>query len=215
MGKVTDSLLSGTQGRTGRVVISNVHGHEISRARPRRGNRTASPAQQLVKDRFNFAISLIQGYKDMAKGYYGKRTGLKSSYNMAMGNLLKAIPLDVDALSFNLRPEMLNFTRGNLPSPQPVSIESNNPLEVTIAWQNNGTEPEHDAHTLYIMYAEGTPMPYKSTVHKATATRADETYTFVLPPSLQGQKIWCWISFIDTTTKEAAISAYIGTLTIS
>lgn len=215
MGKVTDSLLAGTQGRTGRVVISNIQGHEISRARPRRRNRTSTPAQQLVKNRFNFAINLIQGYKEVAKQFYGKRAGLKSPYNMAMGNLLKAAPLDTENLMFTFRPELVEFTKGNLPQPQPIGLTSNNPLEVTINWQNNGFEPEHDNNTLYIMYAEGTPTQLKSAIHKANATRADETYTFLLPPNLQGAEIYCWISFVDSNSKEAAISAYLGTITVS
>jgi len=35
MGKVTDSVLGGTKGRTGRIVIANVFGKEISKMRPR------------------------------------------------------------------------------------------------------------------------------------------------------------------------------------
>lgn len=35
MGKVIDSIISGTSGRTGRIVIANVNGYEISRIRPK------------------------------------------------------------------------------------------------------------------------------------------------------------------------------------
>ena len=49
MGKITDSLLSGTRGRTGRIVVSNIEGHEISRMRPRKSNRISTPKQQVIK----------------------------------------------------------------------------------------------------------------------------------------------------------------------
>lgn len=61
MGKITDSLLSGTRGRTGRIVVSNIEGNEISRMRPRKTNRIPTPKQQVIKNRFNFAVQFIQG----------------------------------------------------------------------------------------------------------------------------------------------------------
>lgn len=41
MGKLYDSLLSGTSGRTGRIVVANVFGNEITRIRPKK--RTSKP----------------------------------------------------------------------------------------------------------------------------------------------------------------------------
>ncbi|WP_291115505.1 hypothetical protein [Empedobacter sp. UBA7248] len=35
--------------------------------RPRKANRIATPKQQLVKDRFNFASRFIQGYKTLVE----------------------------------------------------------------------------------------------------------------------------------------------------
>ncbi|MGV0919310.1 hypothetical protein ACTS94_02810 [Empedobacter falsenii] len=57
--------MSGTRGRKGRIIVSNVDGVQISCMRPRKANRIATPKQQLVKDRFNFASRFIQGYKTM------------------------------------------------------------------------------------------------------------------------------------------------------
>ena len=45
MGKIYDSLLSGSSGRTGRVVIANINGHEISRIRPRKRTKTPTEIQ--------------------------------------------------------------------------------------------------------------------------------------------------------------------------
>ena len=67
MGKITDSLLSGTRGRTGRIVVSNIEGNEISRVRPRKSNRIATPKQQVIINRFNFAVQMMKGYKTLAK----------------------------------------------------------------------------------------------------------------------------------------------------
>lgn len=215
MGKVTDSLLSGTSGRTGRIVVSNVHGHEISRIRPKRGNRTTTPKQQLIKDRFMFAINFIQGYKQIVKEYYGKRNGLKSPYNMAMSNLLKAISLDVDNLTFNLNPTQVAFTKGTLLPPQPLGIASNNPNEFTINWDNNANTTEQEEDVLYIMLAEGTPQSLTTTVFQTAVTRAEETITVQLLPMYQGMELHVWISFVNPIEKIASNSTYIGTVTIS
>ena len=42
MGKVTDSLISGSSGRTGRVVVANVNGIEILKIRPKKSSKPSS-----------------------------------------------------------------------------------------------------------------------------------------------------------------------------
>lgn len=43
MSKLDDSLLSGSRGRTGRLVVANVNGIEILKVRPRKSKKKRFP----------------------------------------------------------------------------------------------------------------------------------------------------------------------------
>ena len=63
MGKLSDSLLSGSSGRTGRVVVANVAGTEILRVRPRKRTSPPTPKQVLIQKRMKDAYDFILSYK--------------------------------------------------------------------------------------------------------------------------------------------------------
>lgn len=215
MGKITDSLLSGTRGRTGRIVVSNIEGHEISRMRPRKSNRIPTPKQQVIKNRFNFAVQFIQGYKTLAKTYYGKRSGLKSPYNQAMSNLLQAISCDMDTLTFSIQYTNIQFTKGNLLEPQPLNVTADDPLSATITWTNNAIELADQNDALIIMYAEDDSTKAQSTVVQTTVKRSEETYTLQFLPKYQGADVHVWMSFISVIKQEASSSIYLGQVTVN
>ncbi|VDH17452.1 Uncharacterised protein [Algoriella xinjiangensis] len=214
MGKITDSLLSGTRGRTGRIVVSNIEGHEISRMRPRKSNRISTPKQQVIKNRFNFAVQFIQGYKTLAKTYYGKRSGLKSPYNQAMSNLLQAISCDMDTLTFSIQYNNIQFTKGNLLEPQPLNVTADDPLSATITWTNNAIELADQNDVLIIMYAEDDSTKAQSTVVQTAVKRSEETYTLQFLPKYQGTDVHVWMSFLSVIKQDAAPSIYLGQVTV-
>lgn len=94
MGKLNDSLLSGSSGRTGRLVVANVSGTEILRVRPRKRTGQPSAKQLLIQERMKQCYDFILPYKAFASLYFGYRTGMRSSYNQAITNLLNAFKLD-------------------------------------------------------------------------------------------------------------------------
>ena len=69
MGKLYDSLLSGSSGKIGRLVVANLFGTEILRKRPRK--RTAAPTdkQLLVQQRMKRSYDFILPYKEFAREY--------------------------------------------------------------------------------------------------------------------------------------------------
>lgn len=214
MGKITDSLLSGTRGRTGRIVVSNIEGHEISRMRPRKSNRIPTPKQQIIKDRFNFAVQFMQGYKALVKTYYGKRSGLKSPYNQAMANLLQAISCDMDTLTFSIQYNNIQFTKGNLLEPQPVNVTADDPLSASITWINNATELVDQNDTLVVLYAEDDSTKAQSTVVQTSIKRSEETYELQFLPKYQGTDVHVWMSFLSVIKQDAAPSVYLGQVTV-
>lgn len=215
MGKVTDSLLSGTRGRTGRIVVSNIQGNEISRVRPIKRSRPLTPKQQLVTARFNAAIQFIQGYKTLVKSYYGKRKGLKSPYNIAMSNLIKAMPLDTENLLFTINYQSIMFTKGNLPEPQVTAFSSVAPLTIELNWNNNALTQEQANDQLYVMLTEVDSETNTTSVIQTMAKRSDESYEIELLPNYAGVDVHLWISFINPTLQDASNSISLGTLTIT
>ena len=90
MGKVYDSLLSGTSGRTGKIVVANMFGNEVSKIRPRRRTSAPTPKQQLIQQRMTLSAEFMQSYRGYACQHFGKRIGMKSCYNLAMTNLMSS-----------------------------------------------------------------------------------------------------------------------------
>ncbi|WP_300598793.1 hypothetical protein [Niabella sp.] len=92
MYSVTNSILSGTSGRTGRIIIANVHGVEISRTRPLKRNTISEP-QVAHRELFRFAVAFLGLYKSFARLFFGKRKGLATPYNQAQANVMENIQL--------------------------------------------------------------------------------------------------------------------------
>ena len=55
MGKIYDSLLSGTSGRTGRIVVANMFGNEFTKIRPRKRTSAPSAKQLLIYQRMRLS----------------------------------------------------------------------------------------------------------------------------------------------------------------
>lgn len=89
MGKLYDSLLSGTSGRTGRIVVANVYGNEITRVRPKKRTSQPTAKQLLIQNRMKRCAEFLQSYRGYACKHFGARSGMKSCYNLAMTNLME------------------------------------------------------------------------------------------------------------------------------
>lgn len=215
MGKITDSIISGTSGRTGRIVVANIGGYEISRIRPKKSSKAPSPKQELIKERFNKSILFLRSYKEFAKKFYGHKVGLKSTYNNALGSILNAITCDMDALTLIPNYELINFSKGIGVSPQPTAISSPDPLTIQIDWENNaeGTSDEEDY--LVILLAEDQQLETSTLFYKTSNKRMDETATLTLLPRYQNKDMHVWIAFVNSDDLYASNSIYIGSITIT
>lgn len=76
MSKLNDSLLLGSSGRTGRLVVANVNGTEILRVRARKSTKPVSPKQELIWTRMKTYYAFLESYKNYASAFFGVRVGL-------------------------------------------------------------------------------------------------------------------------------------------
>ena len=213
MGKLNDSLLSGSSGRTGRLVVANVAGTEILRVRPRKKTTPPSPKQLLIQNRMKKCYDFILPYKGYASVYFGYRQGMRSSYNQAITNLLNAFKLDYALMTISPDFPEIEFSRGNLLAAVPTGIDSATVGALSVEWYNNsGANPDRLADQLQLLYYEES---HKSPVFlENLGERTDTTVTVPLPPYLSGKELHVWIAFRSQDGVESSISAYAGSVVI-
>ena len=214
MGKLIDSLLSGSSGTVGRLVVANVSGNEILRARPRKRTKEASAKQLLIQSRMKKSYDFMLPYKEFAKLYFGMRSGMKSPYNQAMTNVLNAFKLDFLLNTITLAHSEIEFARGSLLGAVPTGLASATPLTLTLTWfENSGGDPLRETDTLQLLYmAEGESKPV---FMENVATRVDATIDIPVPPNFQAKTVHVWLCFRAADLKLVSSSSYAGTVVIT
>lgn len=215
MGKINDSIISGTSGRTGRIVVANVNGYEISRIRPKKSSKPPTPKQNLVKDRFNKSILFVKSYREYAKQFYGQKLGLKSPYNAALSNVLTALECDMDTLTLIPHYDQIHFSKGNGLDPQPTAISSPAQFTIQIDWENNANGSSAEEDLLMILLAEDNQLSANTLFFSTSTTRLEETKQITLLPRYQGKDMHVWIAFLDADNRFASNSIYIGEISVS
>lgn len=205
--------MSGSSGRTGRLVVANVAGTEILRVRPRKKTTPPSPKQFLIQERMKKCYDFILPYKGYASVYFGYRQGMRSSYNQAITNLLNAFKLDFALMTITPDFSEIQFSHGNLLAAVPTGIDSAAVGSLTVEWYNNaGGNPERLTDELQLLYYDESQ---KSPVFlENLGERTDTTLTVTLPPYMSGKEVHVWIAFRSQDGIESSVSAYAGSVVI-
>jgi len=213
MGKLNDSLLSGSTGRTGRLVVANVAGTEILRVRPKKRTSGPSPKQLLIQNRMKDCYAFILPYKGFASLYFGTKVGMRSCYNQAITNLLNANKLDFNLMTITPVYSEIQFARGNLMAPVITGLTSPAAGTFVIDWYNNAAgDPDREADQLQMLYlAAGEKSPI---FIENMAERLDTTLTVNVPPNLQGKEVHVWVAFRSQDFVQVSLSAYAGSILI-
>ena len=211
MGKVNDSLLSGTSGRTGRIVVANVFGNEISKIRPRKRSKKPSLKQQMIQQRMKKCAEFMASYRSFACNHYGKRVGMSSCYNLAMTNLLENFVINHANQSFNINYSAISFARGNLLGIIGVTFSLTSPDSIEINWQNNaGAITERENDWLQVLF--GVEDQSNTIFLENVAMRSSETYTAIIPPIENGNTVHVWLSFRSEDNSDVSTTFYAGSL---
>lgn len=213
MGKLNDSLLSGSSGRTGRLVVANVAGTEILRVRPKKRTSEPSPKQLLIQERMKRCYAFILPYKGFASLYFGTKQGMKSCYNQAITNLLNANKLDFTRLTITPEYAEIQFSRGNLLAPVPTGLQSPTAGTFEIEWYNNSSgDADRESDQLQLLYvAEGERNPV---FIENMGERIDTALKVNVPPNIQGKTVHVWIAFRSQDMLEVSLSSYVGSVIV-
>ncbi|MBU4539025.1 MAG: DUF6266 family protein [Weeksellaceae bacterium] len=211
MGKIYDSLLSGTSGRTGRIVVANMFGHEFSKIRPRKRTSAPTAKQQLIQQRMRKSALFMQSYRGYACDHYGRRVGMKSCYNLAMTNLMTNFVIDFVAGTITPQYPSISFSRGALLAAVPLNITLPTPDTLTVTWQDNSAgHPLRETDWVQILIA-AKDEPLTSFVENA-AQRTAGTYTANVPAQMIGKELYVWLAFRNMVGDMVSNSVYAGSI---
>lgn len=214
MGKIGDSLLGGTTGRTGRIVVANVYGNEITRIRPKKRTKKPTEKQELVQTRMRQCATFLESYKGYACKHYGVRIGMKSCYNLAMTNLMANFNIDNTTKTITPDYPNLSFSKGSLIAPVPLALASPAASAVELSWQDNSmNNPDREADQAQILVVVDGEL--NTMFLENVATRSEETYVANLPATLSGKEVHVWLAFRDTEQTKVSNSVYLGSITLT
>lgn len=211
MGKLYDSLLSGTSGRTGRIVVANVYGNEITRIRPRKRTSAPSLKQQLIQMRMKMSADFMASYRTYACLYFGTRVGMKSPFNLAMTNVMENFVIDYVAETITPNYAGIAFSKGKLlgVAPEPLQLPAATTLEVNWSDNSGGNITREGDLAQILIAAENEVNTFFS---ENTAPRNAGSATVTLPSHLQGKTLNVWLAFRSADESLASSSLYLGTI---
>lgn len=211
MGKLYDSLLSGTSGRTGRIVVANVFGNEITRIRPRKRTSPPSAKQLMVQNRMKKCTEFMQSYKGYACKHFGIRNGMKSSYILAITNLMENFNINYSDSTITPDYSAISFSKGNLLAPIPLNLNLASSESLEISWQDNaGGNAERENDLVQILISAETEN--QSYFVENAAKRSDGSYTVNLPVNFRNKTLHAWIAFRSADAMQASNSQYAGSI---
>ena len=211
MGKLYDSLLSGTSGRTGRIVVANVYGNEISRIRPKKRTSKPTAKQLLIQNRMKRCAEFMQSYRGYACKHFGTRSGMKSNYNLAMTNLMEHFKIDYAASTITPNYPALAFSRGNLPAPVPLALDLSSPELLEVSWQDNSAGNAGRENDFLQILIAGEDENLSFFVENA-AVRSGKSYLVNLPVNFQNKTLHVWIAFRTEDGESVSNSQYAGSI---
>lgn len=214
MGKLNDSLLSGSYGRTGRLVVANVAGTEILRIRPKKRTTASTPNQMIVQQRMKLCYDFISSYKAFAKKHFGVKVGMRSCYNLAITNLLNAFKIDFATLQITPDYQEIFFAKGGLLAPVITGLAAPALGSFQIQWYNNsGSNPDHETDLAQVLYVADDNV--RSVFIENMVPRADGLLDVQLAPNWQGKTVHVWLAFRSQDELIASDSVYAGSVLIS
>lgn len=213
MAKVYDSLLAGSSGRVGRVVIANLYGQDILKHRPRKRTKPPTPKQLMVQQRMKLAVSFMYSYKQYSAVNYGIRVGMRSRYNLAMSNVMENMAIDYTNETITTNYASISFSKGNLLGAIPLVMDAAVPNLLQVNWiDNSGSNVirgQDQGHILIAIEGETETQFFEN-----AAIRSLGTYTINLFNNPSGKTYHAWLAFTDPQSENGSNSIYLGSILI-
>ncbi|TYA55292.1 DUF6266 family protein [Formosa maritima] len=205
-------ILGGFSGKVGNVVGSRWRGRNVMRSLPQRGNYTPTEEQLLQRERFKTVVEFLTPIKGELSKYFGKKQGDKSTYNLATSyHLLEALTEVLGGFTMDYRKVLIS--KGDLRGLDTPTLAAAANQVLNLGWVDNsgqGNAVETDT-LLVVVYA---PVEQLYQTFEGVATRNQGSVALTLPAFMAGMEVETWASFVSDTGKEAAVSTYLGPVTV-
>mgnify|MGYP001089480750 FL=1 len=206
-------ILGGFSGKVGNVVGARWRGKNVMRSLPQRGNYVPTELQLLQRARFATVVEFLSPIKDILSRYYGKKQGDKSSYNLATSYHLKNALIEIPG-GFEIDYQKVLISKGDLRDLDTAAVTTAANQVVNFTWVDNSGQGNANPldQLVVVFYA---PDLNLFQTYENIAAREDESAQVTLPAFLAGIEVQIWATLVTETGKEAAISSYLGAVTVS
>ena len=206
-------ILGGFSGKVGNVVGARWRGRNIMRSLPQRGNYTPTEEQLIQREKFKAVIDFLNPIKSVESKYFGKKQGDKSAYNLATSYHIKEALIEtVDGFVIDY-PKVL-IGKGDLRGLENPILTAAASQVLDLTWNDNSGQGNANAtDSLVVVVYAPTLNVYQ--VFDPAGTREETTVNLPLPAFMAGIEVRAWATFYDAGTKVAAISTYLGAVTVT
>ncbi|MFK8061468.1 MAG: DUF6266 family protein [Polaribacter sp.] len=205
-------ILGGFSGKVGNVVGSRWRGKNVMRSLPQRGNYTATAKQEEQRQKFKTVIGFLSPIVDVLTRYFGSPQGDKSRSNLATSYHLKnAVVSTPQGMAMDYAKVLIS--KGELRGIDGGTIAAAAGRVLNFGWQDNSGQGKATATDAFmvVVYAPDLNLFY---TNLAVATRDATTASITLPEFMASFEVEVWASFSKPETNFAAISTYMGAVTV-
>ena len=205
-------ILGGFSGKVGNVVGARWRGKNVMRSLPQRGKYTATAKQEEQRLKFKTVIGFLSQIVEILNSYFGSPQGDKSRSNLATSYHLKNAVVTTPTGTVMDYAKVL-ISKGDLRGIDGGTIVAAARQTLNFGWQDNSGQGKATATDtlMVVVYAPDLNLFYTNT---AVATRDATTASVTLPNYMASFEVEVWVSFSKPDTNFAAISTYMGAVTI-
>ncbi|MBP1841691.1 DUF6266 family protein [Formosa algae] len=206
-------ILGGFSGKVGNVVGARWRGKDIMRSLPQRGKYTPSAKQEEQRAKFKIVIQFLTPLQEVLNLYFGNKQDDKSRFNLATSYHLKEAVVST-ALGYEIDYAKVLISKGDLRGLNSGTLAAGAGQILTLNWADNsgqGNASPFD-ELMVVAYAPDLNLFYSDL---AVDTRDATTATVNLPAYMSTFEVEVWASFNKPETTLAAISTYLGRVTVS
>lgn len=205
-------ILGGFSGKVGNVVGSRWRGKNVMRSLPQRGNYTPTEKQEEQRLKFKTVIGFLTPLVGILSRFFGSPQGDKSRANLATSYHLKNAVLETPEGMVMDYAKVL-VSKGELRGIASGTVAAAAGHILNFGWQDNSGQGKATATDtlMVVVYAPDLNLFFTDT---SVATRDAASASITLPDFMASFEVEVWASFTKPDTNFAAMSTYMGAVTV-
>lgn len=212
MGKYKNGILGSFTGKVGNIIGSTWNGIPYMRAVPANVKDPKTPKQLAQRQRFGLITSLLRKFRPVVMIGFKHGAGNMNPINRAASyNLRNAVGGEYPDQYIEYSQFVL--ARGELTGVNNPQVSAGTAGEIVYTWTDNSGEGSAQAgdNVIATVYCpELDTVAYKTNA----ALREDESFTFSMPVSFEGESVETYLFFTSSDESIASDSVYTGQVTI-